>query len=51
MKISHNWLKEYIDIRLKPSEVADGLSMLGLEVGGYDDLAGKYAGFVVGKVL
>ena len=51
MKISHNWLKEYIDIRLKPAELADGLSMLGLEVGGYDDLARKYAGFVVGKVL
>jgi phenylalanyl-tRNA synthetase beta chain len=51
MKISHNWLKEYIDIRLKPAELADGLSMLGLEVGGYDDLAAKYEGFVVGKVL
>ena len=51
MKISHNWLKEYIDIRLNPAEIADGLSMLGLEVAGYDDPAKKFEKFVVGKVI
>ena len=51
MKISHNWLKEYIDVRLKPAQVADRLSMLGLEVAGYHDLAAQYDKFVVGSVL
>jgi phenylalanyl-tRNA synthetase beta chain len=51
MKISHNWLKEYIDLRLKPAQVADRLSMLGLEVAGYHDLAAQYDKFVVGSVL
>ncbi len=51
MKISHSWLKDYIDIRLKPAELAEGLSMLGLEVGAYENLASKYSKFVVGEVL
>lgn len=51
MKISHNWLREYIDVRLKPLQLADRLSMLGLEVAGYEDLAAQYDRFVVGRVL
>ncbi|MDP2883478.1 MAG: phenylalanine--tRNA ligase subunit beta [Ignavibacteria bacterium] len=51
MKISHNWLKEYIDISLKPAVLAENLSKVGLEVGGYEDLAAKYEKFVVGEVL
>ena len=51
MKISHNWLKEYIPIRLKPSQLAEDLSMIGLEVEGFEDLAAKYDGFVVAEVL
>ncbi|MBI3586986.1 MAG: phenylalanine--tRNA ligase subunit beta [Ignavibacteriales bacterium] len=51
MKISHNWLKEYIDVKLTPEVLADKLSMLGLEVASFEDLSKKYAGFVVGEVL
>jgi phenylalanyl-tRNA synthetase beta chain len=51
MKISHNWLKEYIPISLKPAQLAERLSMLGLEVEGLEDLAGKYEKFVVGEVV
>lgn len=51
MKISHNWLKEYIDISLKPATLAENLSKVGLEVGGYEDQAVKYEKFVVGEVL
>ncbi len=51
MKISHNWLKEYIDLRLKPADVAEKLSMVGLEVAGYEDLAARFDKFVVGEVL
>jgi len=32
MRISYNWLKEYIDIKIKPEELADNLTMAGLEV-------------------
>ncbi|OGU18866.1 MAG: phenylalanine--tRNA ligase subunit beta [Ignavibacteria bacterium GWA2_55_25] len=51
MKISHRWLKEYIPIPLSPDRLADGLSMLGLEVERYEDLGGRYKTFVVGEVL
>ncbi|MEW5768446.1 MAG: phenylalanine--tRNA ligase subunit beta [bacterium] len=34
MKISYNWLKDYIDMELSPSELAESLTMLGLEVSG-----------------
>jgi phenylalanyl-tRNA synthetase beta chain len=51
MKISHSWLKEYIDFRLTPPQLSDKLSMLGLEVEGYEDLGRKFDKFVVGEVL
>lgn len=40
MKISYNWLKEYINIRLKPKELADRLTMGGLEVKSIDAKGG-----------
>lgn len=51
MKISHNWLKEYIDFRISPSELAERLSMLGLEVESVEDQAHIYDKFVVGEVI
>ncbi|MDI6704458.1 MAG: phenylalanine--tRNA ligase subunit beta [bacterium] len=33
MLVSYNWLKEYVDFTLNVSELADRLTMLGLEVG------------------
>lgn len=51
MKISHRWLQEYITLPLPPDRLADGLSMLGLEVERYEDLGARYKGFVVGEVV
>lgn len=51
MKISHEWLKTLVPIRLAPQKLADGLSMLGLEVERFTDAAERYKGFVVGEVL
>jgi len=51
MNISLNWLREYVDISLEPSELAETLTMLGLEVESLEDRGAKYANFVVGKVL
>jgi len=41
MIVSYNWLKEFIDFSLQPRELADLLTMLGLEVEGIDS---RYAG-------
>ncbi len=51
MKISQTWLKKYVDFKLSPEQIVEGLTMLGLEVESYEDLAKKYDGFVVGEVL
>ncbi|MEK6756068.1 MAG: phenylalanine--tRNA ligase subunit beta [Bacteroidota bacterium] len=51
MKISHNWLNDYTRIPLKPADLAERLSMIGLEVEGFEDLAKKYEKFVVGEVV
>ncbi|HEY5615424.1 MAG TPA: phenylalanine--tRNA ligase subunit beta [Bacteroidota bacterium] len=51
MRISHQWLKELIDFKLTPEQLADELSMLGLEVASYDDLSRTYDKFIVGQVL
>lgn len=50
MKLSHSWLKEYVDFRIAPSELAEGLSLLGLEVENVEDQSQMYAKFVVGEV-
>ncbi|MBU0573165.1 MAG: hypothetical protein KKH83_01660 [Candidatus Margulisbacteria bacterium] len=41
MKVPFDWLKEYVDIKLKPRELADKLSMGGLEVGALEEVNGK----------
>jgi phenylalanyl-tRNA synthetase beta chain len=51
MKISHNWLQTYVDFKLQPHEMVEGLTMLGLEVESFEDLSKKFDRFVVGEVL
>ncbi len=51
MRISQNWLQQYIKFKLSPEVLADKLTMLGLEVEGFERPADKYERFVVGKVL
>src|SRR5690242_13129158 len=36
MKVSYNWLKEFVDFDLSPDQLADLLTMLGLEVEGVE---------------
>jgi len=50
MKISYNWLKEYIDINVKAEELADILTMLGFEVEEIIDNSKKYDGFLIAYV-
>ena len=54
MRISYNWLKQFIKTDLKSEEIADILTDLGLEVEGVDtfeSLKGGLQGVVVGHVL
>ncbi|MCC6411149.1 MAG: phenylalanine--tRNA ligase subunit beta [Saprospiraceae bacterium] len=38
MKLSLNWLRDYLDIHKTPAEIADILTSLGLEVEGWDEV-------------
>lgn len=54
MKISHNWLSEFISTDLKVEKIAEYLTDIGLEVEGiesYENFRGGLEGIVVGKVL
>jgi phenylalanyl-tRNA synthetase beta chain len=51
MRVSLNWLKEYIQIEQTPEEVADLLTDLGLEVEGMETVGTDLAGVVTGQVL
>ena len=41
MKISYNWLKEYVDIDLSAQELADLLTDIGLDVEGFEEFEVK----------
>ncbi len=51
MKISYNWLKTYVNTDLKPADVAEKLTLLGLEVEEINEIGSDFEGFVVGQVL
>jgi phenylalanyl-tRNA synthetase beta chain len=54
MKISYNWLKQFINIDWSPEQTSELLTDLGLEVEGlekYQSVKGGLEGVVVGKVL
>ncbi|TNE33692.1 phenylalanine--tRNA ligase subunit beta [bacterium] len=51
MKLSYNWLKEYIDLDLPISELEEILTFIGLEVEEIIDNKAKYDGFYTAKVL
>ena len=51
MKVTLNWLKQYVDFNWSPEELAERLTMLGLEVEGVQKLGGEFAGIVVAQIL
>ncbi len=54
MKISYNWLKDYLDINLEPEKVAEILTTIGLEIEGMEEwvsVKGGLEGVVIGEVL
>src|SRR5215468_6249495 len=51
MKVTLNWLKQYVDFDWSPEELAERLTMLGLEVEGVHKVAGEFEGVVVAQVV
>ncbi|MEP0005187.1 MAG: phenylalanine--tRNA ligase subunit beta [Balneola sp.] len=51
MKISYNWLQEFIDLDLSPEELADKLTLIGLEVEEIEEFGSTLEGVIVGEVL
>ena len=54
MKISYNWIKDYLKIDLEPQKVAAILTAIGLEIEGTEEwssVEGDLEGIVIGEVL
>ncbi len=51
MKVTLNWLKQYVDFNWSPEELTERLTMLGLEVEGVQKLGGEFTGIVVAQVI
>ncbi len=51
MLVSLKWLKDYVDIDLTASELADKLTMAGLEVDEIKTILPQFSGVVVAKIL
>ncbi|MFI0414310.1 MAG: YtpR family tRNA-binding protein [Candidatus Thiodiazotropha sp.] len=51
MKFSEAWLREWVDPSVNTQELADQLSMAGLEVDSVEPVAAEFNGVVVGEVL
>jgi phenylalanyl-tRNA synthetase beta chain len=51
MKVTLNWLKQYVDFNWSPEELAERLTMLGIEVEGVEKLGGEFDGIVVAQVV
>jgi len=51
MKVTFNWLKQYVDFDWSPEELAERLTMLGLEVEGVHRVGGEFEGIVVAQIL
>src|SRR6476661_1629793 len=51
MKITLNWLRQYVDFDGAPGELADRLTMLGLEVERIHKLGGEFEGVLVAQIL
>jgi phenylalanyl-tRNA synthetase beta chain len=51
MKVTLNWLKQYVDFNWSPEELTERLTMLGLEVEGVKRIGGVFEGIVVAQVI
>ncbi|HET9680239.1 MAG TPA: phenylalanine--tRNA ligase subunit beta, partial [Gammaproteobacteria bacterium] len=50
MKVSYNWLREFVDVSLDAQALADKLSLSGLEVAGVEPAVPVFDGIVVAEI-
>ena len=51
MKVPLSWLREYVDVTLSPTELANRLTMAGTEVKGVQVIGGGWENIVVGQIV
>ncbi len=51
MKITYQWLQDFTDVAVSPLELAEQLTLAGLEVESVTPVAAAFSGVVVGEVL
>jgi len=51
MQVSLRWLRDYVDITMSPEELADKLTMAGLEVDAITEVSPGFSDVVVAKIL
>ena len=51
MKFSEQWLREWVNPAISTQQLADQLTMAGLEVDAVDPVAGTFSGVVVGEIV
>ncbi len=51
MKVTLNWLKQYVEFNWSPEELSERLTMIGIEVEGVVKLSGEFEGIVVAQVV
>jgi len=51
MKVPLKWLKDYVDIEISNEELADKLTLAGMEVSAIEVVGGSWENIVVGKIL
>lgn len=51
MKLSMNWLKDYVDADFNPKEYSDKMTMTGSKVEGFENPADEIKNVVVGKLI
>ena len=51
MKVTLNWLKQYVDFDWSPEELTERLTILGLEAEGIHKIGGEFEGIVIAQIL
>ena len=51
MRVPLSWLREYVDIQLAPEQLAERLTLLGMEVKGVEAWGADWENVVVGELL
>jgi phenylalanyl-tRNA synthetase beta chain len=51
VKVSLNWLKQYVDVKLPVAEIANRLTLAGIEVKSTSVIGANWEGIIVGRIL